>query len=216
VALISLEHRVSFRLRAIAFLAVCVSTVSGVVGAQGSSEPMFRTEPPVQQRVVAEYQYFFTVNRYTSPVPVAITTRDKASYSSPELAAMALISAMATQDFEWFRSVWDIASVKRLEERDKAANQDPSFWKNAWARAFANTRVELTTRIETGDYVLIVYRIVPANATSAQSEGVELTTALKSEKGRWFATQELADDPVLSYWKTPDVRVKRTIREPRQ
>jgi len=211
-----MPHHLSFPLRIAAAVALCACGVSRSAAAQDVPEPMFRTAPPVQQKVVAEYHYFFTVNRYTSPVPVAITTRDKASYSSPERATIALISAMATQDFEWFRSVWDAASIKVLDERDKKGNQDAAFWKNAWARAFANARVELTTRIETGDYVLIAYRLVPANATAPQSDNGELVTALKADKGRWFATQELADDPVLTYWKTPDVRVKRTIREPRQ
>lgn len=196
--------------------ALCTAIPCPPAAAQHATEPMFRTEAPVQQKVVAEYQYFFTVSRYSSPVPVAITTRDKASYASPEQATMALVSAMATQDFEWFRSVWDAASVKVLEERDKTTNQDAAFWKNAWARGFANTRVELTTRIETGEYVLIAYRLVPANATTREGAATELVTALKADKGRWFATQELADDPVLAYWKTPDIRFKRTIREPRQ
>ena len=184
--------------------------------AQDAPEPVFRTDAPIQQKVVAEYQYFFTVNRYTSPVPVTITSREKASYSSPERATVALISAMATQDYEWFRSVWDATSTKVLEERDRQANQDAAFWKSAWARGFAAARVELTTRIETGDYVLIAYRLVPLNAPGPQADNLELITALKADKGRWFATQELAGDPVLSHWKTPDVRVKRTIREPRQ
>jgi hypothetical protein len=41
---------------------------------------------------------------------------------------------------------------------------------------------------------------------------VELIVALKSTDGKWMATQELAADPVLVNWKTPDARPRRVVR----
>ena len=149
-------------------------------------------------------------------MPVSLTTRERAVLPTlPEQATIALISAMASQDFDWFRSVWDPAGIKAMEERDKEVNHDPSFWKQTWARVLENKRVELTTRIETGDYVLIAYRLVAVDASQPATDAMEFTTPLRRNNGRWFATQELAEDPVLTYWKTPDVRPRRTMRGPR-
>jgi hypothetical protein len=208
-----LEHAPLGRL--LAAVAIVMWWGSTYAQSPNASASAFATGDPIEQKVIAEDQYYFTVKQYTQPVPVSLTTRERAAYDTPEQATMALISAMASQDFDWFRSVWDPAGIKALEERDKKANHDPSFWKHTWARAFANKRVELTTRIETGDYVIIAYRVIAIDV-SQPADAMELTTPLKRENGRWFATQELAEDPVLAYWKTPNVRPRRTMREPRR
>ena len=98
-----------------------------------------------------------------------------------------------------------------MDRQDKEQGHDTAFWTGAWARAFRGARVELTTRIETGEFVLIAYRLVPL--ANAATEPIDLVTVLKPLDGRWVATQELADDPVLLYWKTPNVHPKRTARE---
>jgi len=177
--------------------------------------PIFPTAAPALHAIVVENEYQFLVRQYAPAVEVNLVGRDHASYGTPESAAIAGISAMASGDFEWFRSTWDEASRRILEERDTQLKQDRSFWTKAWERAFTDRRVELTARIETGDYVLIVYRLAPRSGTTATAKSadtMELIVPLKSVNGKWMATQELAADPVLAHWKTPEIRPRRVIR----
>jgi hypothetical protein len=179
-------------------------------------EPVFKTTSPFIKKVVVEDQYYFTFMHYSPPVQVKLVTRDTASYENPEAAAISAISAMVSKDINWYRSTWDRASIAIMDDRDKALNQSAEFWVNSWGRAFTNKRIELTARIETGEYVLIVYRLVPTGevndpANTSNSE-IELVTVLKYQEGKWLATQELSRDPVLLYWKTPDFRPQRVIR----
>jgi hypothetical protein len=179
--------------------------------AQPPGHGAYTMTPAVTQRIVAEVEYPFVVTRYDPPVQVQVTRREESSRATPELAAIAQISAMASQDFAWFRSSWDPPSLSVMDRQDKEQGHDAAFWTGAWAKAFKGTRVELTTRIESGEFVLIAYRLVPpANAATGP---FDLVTVLKSLDREWVATQELADDPVLLYWKTPNIRPKRTARE---
>jgi hypothetical protein len=181
-------------------------------------EPIFKTTPPKKEKVMVEDLYFFTVKEYLPPVKVEFVKRSEASYENPEMAAISYISAMALKDFEWARSTWTKESQNILEERDKSLNQTPEFWINIWEKTFKNKKVELTTRVETGEYVLIGYKITPETKISNEpnertKEDIELVAVLRKYEGIWLATQELAKDPVLHYWKTPEVKVQRVIRE---
>lgn len=183
---------------------------------KNSPEPLFTTTPPIAKKVVVEDQYHFTIRQYSPAVKVKLITRDKASYDSPEAAAISAISAMASKDFEWFRSTWDRSSIEIMDKQDKALNHSAEFWVGAWGKAFENRKVELTARIETGDYILIAYKLVKEFAHSdppdTSGKEIELVTVLKFQEGKWLATQELSQDPVLLYWKTPEVRPKRIVR----
>lgn len=171
----------------------------------------YTTARPSVQKVVVEETYYYTVAPYEPVVVVPAVTRAEATYRTPEEAAIASVSAMRTLDFEWFRELWDPASQRVLEARDRSLGQTPQFWKEAWQRAFAqHTRVELTHRIRTDDYVLISYRLVnPANP----ADSLEMMTALKRQDGRWWATQDLAHDPIPGYWNKPGSRLQHTARQ---
>jgi hypothetical protein len=126
---------------------------------------------------------------------------------------------MAAKDFDWFRATWTKDAQKLMEESDKAQHQTPEFWMALWEKTFKDRSVELTQRVETGDYVIVAFRIIPnpsGSAPEAQGtptrQGIELHLVLRNEDSTWLATQELADDPVLNYWKTPDKVVKRLVR----
>lgn len=199
----------------IAVFALLMSFDIALAQIKAPPAPIFPTTAPTLSKVVVENEYQFSSRQYSPPVNVQVVRRDTATYDAPESAAIAGISAMAAGDFDWFRSTWDEASRTALETRDRQMKQDPAFWVKTWRGAFADRRIELTARIDTGEYVLIAYRLVPRNAASAAPNGtapVELLVALKSDNGKWMATQELAADPVLVYWKTPDVKARRVIR----
>lgn len=205
---------------ALAMLVVAGSVHVALAQSKPAPPPVFSTTPPTTNKVVSEEQYYFSLRHYSPPVDVKVVPREKASYDSPEMAAIAAISAMVTGDYDWFRSTWDKASLALMDARDKAENQTPEFWVKAWDEAFRNRMIQLTARIDSGDYVMIVYRLVgqPDAASPAKPAGadVELITVLKPDNGKWVATQALSQDPVLLYWKTPGTRLKRMVRPPHQ
>jgi hypothetical protein len=177
--------------------------------------PIYNTSQPIPGKVVVENEYRFTTRDYTPAVEVKIVARDQASYANPESAAIAGISAMLSQDFEWFRSTWDKPSGAVMEARDREMKQDAAFWTKTWQKAFGGTTVRLISRIDTGPYVLIVYKASSEAGVTAGKPAagdLELVTVLKADGDKWLATQELSQDPVLVNRKTPDVRSRHVVR----
>jgi hypothetical protein len=198
--------RLSSSLQAFVLIVVTLSTSF----AQNQSDSVvFPTTPPTTGRIIAEDEFIFSVRHYDPPAAVQPVSRDKASFRTPESAAVALISAMAAFDFDWFRSIWDAGSLKVMDAQMIEMKQDRNFWTNTWEKTFRGKRVELIDRIDSGNYVLINYRVV---GTAGQADPIELISAFKFQDGRWFATQDLSSDPVALYWKAPNMRPKRIVR----
>ena len=180
-----------------------------------NAEPVFRTTPPVVKKVVVEEEYGFALRRYDPPVDVTAVDRNLAKDDTPEATTIAILSAMSRGDVAWFRSLWDPESARILAADDTKYGRDDTSWTAAWARTLRDRRIVLTNRIDSGDYVLIAYDLIPLQPNHKPEEVIHLETPLKLQNGRWLATQELSSDPVLLYWKTPDVRQKRFVRGPR-
>lgn len=202
----------------IVVLSLLLALVYCPAAAETLPEPLFPTTPAQRDRVVVEDVYYFTRRDYVPPVPVEFVTRAEASHANPEKATIAYISAMAAQDFAWARSTWTEAAQRLLAEHDTRMQQTPEFWTNLWAKTFKDKRVELHSRIETGGYVFIGYKIVPATPPAAPASDsaagvIELVAVLTQDHGQWRATQELAYDPVLHYWKAPETKVQRIMRQ---
>jgi hypothetical protein len=199
----------------IAALALVLSATS--VGAQTrlNAEPMFRTAAPIVKKIVVEDEFGFALRTYDPPVDFAAVDRSAAKADTPEATTMAILSAMSRGDVPWFRSLWDAESANVLAADDKKHGRDDAFWIATWTRLLRDRRIVLTNRVESGDYVLVAYDLIPSQANHKPEDVIHLETPLKLQNGRWLATQELASDPVLLYWKTPDVRPKRFVRGPR-
>jgi hypothetical protein len=170
----------------------------------------YPTTPPVVGKVIVESTYYFARRDYQPPVqlPNVGTT---ASFDTPEATAIASISAMRRRDFEAFRSMWDEASRQTMEAKDRETGQTRDTWIKAWDRIFANNgRPELVSRIDSGDYVIVAYRIVSADPTA---KPFELQAIMKLQGKRWFLTQEMTADPVLRGWRKPDNRLQDVGRQ---
>ena len=187
------------------------------VGAQTrmNAEPTFPTAPPVVKKIVVEAEYGFALRRYEPPVDVTAVDRNAAKDDTPEATTIAILSAMSRGDVPWFRSLWDAESARILAADDAKHGRDDAFWTTTWARVLRDRRIVLTNRIESGEYVLIAYDLIPLQANHKPEDVIHLETPLKLQNGRWLASQELSSDPVLQYWKTPDVRPRRVVRGPR-
>ena len=179
--------------------------------AQAPPPAKFPTGAAAPGQVVIEDEYRFIVRRYEPSVRVTTVTKATASYATPEDAAIAQISAMLAGDFGWFVETWDPQSAQLMAARDKAQNQDASFWTQTWQRSLAGKRAELVARVDSGPYVVIEYRMVGVAAGGSQ-ESFDLTTVVKLHEGRWRNTQDLSQDPVLLYWRDPAKPRRRVVR----
>jgi hypothetical protein len=173
-----------------------------------------KTTPPKKQQIVTENLYFFTVRSYDPPVKVTpIRQQAESSYHTPEEAVLSLLSAMFRKDYEgWFLS-WNELSRKEMQESDRTAKRSPSFWIQKWEENLQGKTAELVSRVETGQYVIVEYRLVPLKATASPTQGFVGKIALKAEQGKWLATQELSSDPVFLNWKNPQQKMQFLIRD---
>lgn len=200
----------------------CLSLCCAVAPVAALSAPTpktdFPTGPTRVEKVIEEIAYYYRLRPYEPAVEVRPTTREGARYDTPEAAAIAGISAMLSGNYAWFLDTWTPEARQAFEKRNAELGRGPEFWTEAWARAFAGKRVELTHRIETGRYVLVAYTLVDPNTPPAppdEETGVRrpfLTTVLIEQDGRWLATQDLGADPVLMFWDHPGYRVQKTGR----
>jgi hypothetical protein len=156
--------------------------------------------------LIVETAYPYKLSKYAPPMTIAFV-REKAaiSYETPEDALISFFSSMNAKDFQWNSETWTDTSLRGMEARDLATKTSPDDWVAGWEKSYVGRQIELVSRIEYAKYVLIEYRMLPR---SPNEKVFEDTLALTQENGRWKLTQELAADPMLTYWKTPNNRVQ--------
>jgi hypothetical protein len=175
-------------------------------------QSLYKTSAPEKQKVVEELTYYYEVSSYTPPIPVDVTKT--ANASTPEGAAMQLLEAMHSLDFDRWLRLWTPESQELMKSQYKKNGTGPEVFKNGWAKAFAGHTVALTKKIETGPYVIIVATLSPVGgaASAAPAQPIEMQFVCKQVSGTWMATQELAADPVLNNWKEPNSVTRRVVR----
>jgi hypothetical protein len=177
----------------------------------GFGQAPYKTSNPEKQKVVEELVYYYEVSSYTPPIPVDVTKT--ANGSTPEGAAMQLLEAMHSLDFDRWLRLWTPESQELMKSRYKNGT-GPEVFKNGWAKAFAGRTVALTKKIETGPYVIVVAMLSPAGAAASAppAQPIEMEFVFKQVNGTWTATQEMASDPVLNNWKEPNSVTRRVVR----
>jgi hypothetical protein len=171
----------------------------------------YKTSAPEKQKVVEELVYYYEVSSYTPPIPVDVTKT--ANASTPEGAAMQLLEAMHSLDFDRWLRLWTPESQELMKSQYKKNGTGPDVFKNGWSKAFAGHSVSLAKKIETGPYVIIVATLSPVGgAATTPTQPIEMQFVLKQVNGAWMATQELASDPVLNNWKEPNSVTRRVVR----
>ena len=176
-------------------------------------KPAFAVSAPKVDKVVEVRQFFYRTMAYEPMVRVRPVAKADAGYDTPEAAAISSISAMLAGDLTWFRSTWDDAARALMENNDRDAGRSADYWPNLWRERLSDKQMHLTHRIETGTYVLIAYRASPVDATNTDpAQSFDLITVLHEVDGRWVATQELMEDPVLHYWDKPGYQVEKMGR----
>jgi hypothetical protein len=191
---------------------IFVSLATGLISLSFASElpqPKYPVSGPVFRELVVENVYVCKVMKYESPAVLRLVTQpDQASYSLPEDAVAAHFSAIFAKNYDWFLNTWSKDSQKFMADKNREKSRGPDYWLNLWENVYADKKIELITRIESGNYVLIEYRLTP----KGRDKPFQDTVALTKENDRWVLTQELRNDPVLSSWNAPGLRVQRLVR----
>lgn len=180
--------------------------------ALGLSQAPYKTGPTEKQKVVEELTYYYEVSSYAPAIPVDITKT--ANASTPEGAAMQLLEAMHSQDFDRWLRLWTPESQELMKSQYKKNGTGPEVFKNGWAKVFSGHTVALTKKVETGPYVIVVAAFSPAGgaASDPSAKPFEMEFVFKQVNGNWAATQDMASDPVLNNWKVPNSVTRRVVR----
>lgn len=167
-------------------------------------KPIFDTSGPVKNKIIEEHIYHFEVMEYTPPVKIKLVDkRSDARQDNPENALISYLSAMYAKDYNWWINSWGQDSREMMQARDKVKKRSPDSTIKTWERGFEDREAVFTHRVNTGDYVIIGYRMEPKKAGV---KAYELKVALKKEGRGWFLTQDLAGDPVFHGWRNPEKR----------
>ena len=161
------------------------------------------------REIVAESIYRFSVSRYQPPILVTPSTElRRCTHQDPEEEIHSMISAMSHLDFESWIECWSTASRPKSDQTAREQLVE------AWKRVVRGNVAVLQYRIATGDYVLIEYLIIPPNSSVEHIPPDAITSTITFEKTQtgWFATNDLAADPVRLFWKTPNYRPRSIAR----
>ncbi len=159
---------------------------------------------PAYRALTVEMVYTYSVTPYAPALRVVPVEPALASYATPEDALIANLSSLAAANFAWNNQTWTVPSVQEMEKRDKEQGETAAKWEARWKTLYVGKRFELLNRIDYSKYVLIEYRV------TAQAGGAPIvdTASLVKEGGLWKLTQELAADPILVHWNSPQRRVQ--------
>lgn len=139
-----------------------------------------------------QYQPIFVFDPHTVPATASAT---------PEDAVVQRFRAMAKEDYNAWLATWNPVTRAEFEQQQKTQGQSPESWTAQWRNVLARARISLVRRIDTGEFVIITYKIL---RSSSAAESKELHLALSKLGNQWFATNELRRDGLMLYapWLT--------------
>ncbi len=192
------------------------------ISISGESHEMhhqFKTGERQTYELTIENVYYFHLSKYI-PSTAKITllkNPEEASYDTPEDALISNISAMVAGNHKWSQEAFTPDALIQNEKWDKEHNKGAEWWEDLWRKSFAGKRFFLFERVETGEFVKIIYYCVdPTNSDEKYRIPMNFE---KTKDGKWLATRKLPpDDPVsITQWPWPDGettrRERRVIRE---
>lgn len=170
------------------------------------------TKKPIRGTIVEENIYLFETRVYWPAVDVSKASKKLLEVGiTPEATVVLYLAAMFDGDYHTAMSCWELASRTIMEREDSVLNRTPSWWQEIWKEKMDGKKAELVTRIESGNYIMIEYRLI--SMSDREEADYYSTLALKySDEGKWMLTQELAADPVYIYWKTPGKIRRKLVR----
>ncbi len=173
----------------------------------------YRTKPFQERHVIEELHYHFRVADYDPPVAIW-PTKDAAPphFKSPESTLQDCLSRMAEPQYTAYLECWTTTDRAALESENRKERRTAQFWEEKWRQLFANyATAELISRVETGGYVILAYRLTPK--AGSKTTAFDHSAAFKrTDDGSWKQTNDLAADPVFQMWQASDRVLRRTVR----
>lgn len=162
--------------------------------------------------LIVETIYPIRISTYKVPLVISKPiSKTESSFATPEMAANAHFSSMMALDFDWNNETWDENSLKKLIKDDQLGGRSKDYWLGRWKSTYVAKRVEIYTRIEFGQYILLAYREA---GKEVRDSDIALTLVLKQTPQKvWKLTNELDGHPVVTHWNSPLGRV-RVASEP--
>ncbi|RXH58432.1 hypothetical protein [Granulicella sibirica] len=160
------------------------------------TKPSYPTTERKQNQFTVEFVYRFFEQAYSPAVPIHVQPKSASLSDTPEHVLVAQISAATAMDYETWLATWDTKSQQLFHDDAVTYKHDPAFWKRLWQRAYQGREITLVKRLETGQYVILEYRIGPPPAPGKPDQ--LLPGIFKLEGERWVSTRALDDSGVFA------------------
>jgi hypothetical protein len=149
---------------------------------QGTSSPVLSEASVHSFRLVLKY--FYTIQEYTPPVPLAEVKPETEKAQSPESALASLMLALASREYPQWLSMWDKRSQRKIEAERIAA-------KISQAELIGNEAMRLDRGVHILSFVSRgVYVILRFTRDRLRVDAI----AFKRGPSGWVATREIDNE----------------------
>jgi len=163
-------------------------------------KPLYKTAKGQQKTITQVDKFPYREQVYQPPVTIKGLAKSQYRYVTPEDAMVSRFSAMMNGDYEGWLASWDAKSQRLLKQLDAEPNRGPDKRIAQWKGLFEKAKPVLIRRIQTGQYVIITYKLLTADGKDAGM--FEFPTVLHEVGGLWSGTEDLSGDalPTMSPW----------------
>lgn len=189
---------------------------AGEAQAQAVWPEITRTEP-VRKRLEVRTTFRYREIFFDPPVLVKKVDAPLGFDGAPETLLISHISAMKNLDYDWWLSTFDEPSRKKIEREDAAAGRTRDDRIREWEANMQDASVTMERWLDTGEAVFLTYKARQVGDAAAETDGTnetaaEIPVAIRLYEGRWAATLDYEDHPVLMYFDEASSVVERVIR----
>lgn len=153
--------------------------------------------------LIVETVYPYKVETYAPGTNIPIVGKALNKQDLPEDTVSALLSSMKAKDWDWNSQLWTPDSLKEMAMKDKQKGTTPQDWLKVWSKE-ANYQYVYVSRVLYSKFVLIEYEAQSVNGKKVYRDSI----AMEQINGKWYLTQKLAADPILTHWNNPSGRVQ--------
>jgi hypothetical protein len=173
--------------------------------------PMFKAGE-AQAKEITQIDHFpYTEQLYQPSFTIEAHAKSEDSFSTPEQAMISRISDMMNADYGAWLSVWDPPSRAVTEKMEEQHKITPASQLALWKSTFSQARLTLARRVVTGPYVILTYHLT---SDGRPVYAAEFPSIFHQVDGRWYATQELTQDPLpaISPWTKGETKQELDVR----
>jgi hypothetical protein len=199
----------NIRLNAMLCQSIFLSSVAAFCPCLSAEENVYRLGNAVNRQLIVENIYTYQLKDYLSPSDFPLLkAKVDLDASLPENVLLMFISAFLMRDYDYARSFWDSESLLMMGKVDALSKQDPRVRFERLAKLYEKSeRIVYHKKVFYDKYVLVNFSLL-----NSQSKVVaEDTMALSLVGKRWFMSQNLYDNPLLSGWRSKSGRIQRPV-----